>query len=572
MSAATLAAPRQALLCAHKAEMGSRSAAMIAARRGNRSRICEEGDRSGSFLEGAGAGDGDRPYSLVTGQKSGFTAVQSPMEPRSAKPSDDDRRKSAARHGPQEKTSESVWQPGRIEHWPIDRLQPYARNPRTHSETQVAAIAASIARFGFTNPILVDEQQGVIAGHGRLLAARQLGLTKVPVVVLDHLTEVERRAYVIADNRLGELADWDQDLLAEELCILEGEGFPVELTGFDEREVDRLIGEKIEDEEVRQASAEERAALLAKWKVQRGQVWRIGEHRLMCGDATLVRDWSTLMDGKRAALVFTDPPYGVAYQSSSEVHQAIRGDAERDVQLVDRLLRPSLFMAMKHAEDDAAFYIWHAIETREDFAAAMRAVGLIELDTIIWAKPSGSLGMMDYRRDYEPCFYAAKDGMRPRFYGDRTNTTVWRVTATAEDAGWMALGAGVIVIAGERHRLYLAPREPDGKQRIRRLRIPADGSVRLMPSDGHGNFWEVARDADYRHPTQKPVELARRALLNSSVPGDVVLDCFLGSGSTMVAAEMTGRRAFGMEITELHCASILDRMEQLGLAPTPESA
>ncbi len=492
------------------------------------------------------------------------------MAPRSPQSDDQPRRKKEQPEGNQDDAGGEVWRSSQIQHWPTEKLQPYARNPRTHSAEQVEALAASIARFGFTNPILVDESRGVIAGHGRLLAAKLLGLAKVPVVVLDHLSEIERRAYVIADNRLAELADWDQDLLAEELCILEGEGFPVELTGFDEREIDRLIGERMDEDPEGEASDEQRAAAQAKWKVQRGQVWKVGPHRLICGDATQARDWQALMAGARASVVFTDPPYGVAYQSSSGAHQAIRGDEQRDVALVDRLLRPSLALALQHAEDEAAFYIWHAIETREDFVAAMRAVGLIELDTIIWAKPSGSLGMMDYRRDYEPCFYAAKDGMRPRFYGDRTHTTVWRVTASVEDSGWMALGAGVIVIAGEKHRLYLAPREPEGRHRIRRFRIPESGSVRLMPSDGQGNFWEVARDSGYLHPTQKPVELARRAILNSSQPDEIVVDCFLGSGSTMVAAEQSGRRAFGMELTESHCATILARMERLGLSPQLE--
>lgn len=457
-----------------------------------------------------------------------------------------------------------------MQHWATDRLQPYARNPRTHSEEQINALAASIARFGFTNPILVDEARGVIAGHGRLLAAKRLGLKKVPVVVLDHLTEVERRAYLIADNRLAELAGWNQELLAEELCLLEGEGFPVELTGFDEREIDRLIGEQLEEEPDQAAAAEEAEAAQLKWKVQRGQVWRIGQHRLLCGDATIAKDWTLLMAGQKASAVFTDPPYGVAYQSASGRHAAIRGDAQRDVELVDRLLQPSLALALQHSEDTAAFYIWHAMETREDFAAAMSTVGLVELDTIIWAKPSGSLGMMDYRRDYEPCFYAAKDGQRPRFHGDRTNTTVWRVAAAAPDGAWVALAAGVIVIAGEKQKLYLAAKEPEGKTKIRRLRIPRTGAIRLMPSDGQSNLWEVARDTDYRHPTQKPVELARRALLNSTAPGEIVLDCFLGSGSTMVAAEQAGRRAFGMEITETHCAGILARMAQLGLQPVLE--
>jgi ParB-like chromosome segregation protein Spo0J len=514
------------------------------------------------------AGGAQSSQSLVTDRKSGFTRVARPMPRRQPEPPQDPSRSPKPKRARQPDADDQVWRAGRVQQWPIDRLRPYARNPRTHSAEQITALAASILRFGFTNPILVDEQDGVVAGHGRLLAAQELGLKKVPVVVLDHLTETERRAYVIADNRLAELAGWDREILAEELCVLEGEGFPVELTGFDEHEIDRLIGEDLENELEVAPAVEDEDAAQAKWKVQKGQLWRIGQHRLLCGDATLATDWARLMSGELATMVFTDPPYGVAYQSSSAKHGAVRGDAQRDVALVDQLLRPSLAHALSFTIPQAGFYIWHAMETREDFAAAMRTVGLVEIDTLIWAKPSASLGMMDYRRDYEPCFYAAKDGQRPRFFGDRTNTTVWRISSTVPESGWVALGAGVIVIAGEREKLYVAAREPDGKGRIRRLRIPADGSIRLMPSDGNGTLWEVARDSDYLHPTQKPVELARRAILNSSEPAGLVLDFFLGSGSTMVAAEQVGRRCFGMEITEKHCAAILTRMEHLGMRPT----
>lgn len=198
---------------------------------------------------------------------------------------------------PQRRPEDVIWRAGRVQQWPIGRLRPYARNPRTHSPAQVTA-----------------------------LAAQELGLKKVPVVVLDHLTETERRAYVIADNRLAELAGWDREILAEELCVLEGEGFPVELTGFDEHEIDKLIGEDLENEFEVAPAVEDEDTAQEKWKVQKGQLWRIGQHRLLCGDATQPSDWARMMGGEQAAMVFTDPPYGVAYQSSSVRHDAIRGD------------------------------------------------------------------------------------------------------------------------------------------------------------------------------------------------------------------------------------------------------
>ena len=211
----------------------------------------------------------------------------------------------------------------RIEHWSIDKLIPYINNPRTHSEAQVAQIAASIREFGFTNPILVDTQAGIIAGHGRLLAARKLKLTEVPVIILDHLSETQKRAYVIVDNKLTLNAGWDDELLRLELQALEGLEYDVSLLGFEDVELAALL----EDEPIAGETDEDAVPAIQEAPVSvRGDVWLLGPHRVLCGDATDPSDVDRLMDGNKADLVFTDPPYNVDYEGYTEDRLTIKGD------------------------------------------------------------------------------------------------------------------------------------------------------------------------------------------------------------------------------------------------------
>ena len=455
----------------------------------------------------------------------------------------------------------------------VDELTPYARNSRTHSAEQIKEIAASIERFGFTNPILYADGE-IIAGHGRLAAAKLLNWTEVPAIDLSHLDAAERRAYVIADNRLAEKAGWDDQMLAEELSELKAEGLDIAITGFNEADLDKLLDSLDPD-----AGTEEPGEggigvgadddLVAKWNVERGQVWEIGPHRLAIGDSTDAATVEKLMRGAQAALVFTDPPYGVSYEAPSGEHEVIRGDKLRDDDLLEKLLIPSLALAVAHARDEAGFYIWHAMATRADFDEAAKRVGLVELETIIWSKPSASLGMMDYRRDYEPCLYCAKDGFNPKFYGDRKNVTTWRVAHADPEGGvGAALGKqGILLLAGGGRQIYLAPDVPTARKKLRKIRMGDAEGVTVSTGGADSAIWEVSRTTGYQHPTEKPTALAARAIENSSQVGEIVLDLFLGSGSTMAAAEEHGRVCYGVELDLQHAAGILERMEKAGLRP-----
>lgn len=208
----------------------------------------------------------------------------------------------------------------RVVSWPIEKLVPYERNARTHSPAQVAQIAESITEFGFTNPLLVDTKAGVIAGHGRLLAARKLGLAEVPVIVLDHLSEAQKRAYILADNKLAENAGWDEALLASELEALRVEDFNLDVIGFAEAELEKLLGADA-PAKAPEPKIDRAAELQRKWKTAAGQLWLIGEHRLLCGDSTVEADVVRLMNGKRAVLFATDPPYLVAYDGTNHPHK-----------------------------------------------------------------------------------------------------------------------------------------------------------------------------------------------------------------------------------------------------------
>jgi len=265
--------------------------------------------------------------------------------------------------------------------WPVDRLKPYERNARTHSDSQVEQIAASIAEFGFTNPILVDTQDGIIAGHGRLMAAKRLGLEEVPVVVLDHLTEEQRRAYIIADNKLALNAGWDESVLAEELRALEESGFDLSLTGFSDEELADLIPDTEALDP--QGDEDEVPDALSDPKVVKGEIYILGNHRLMCGDSTAITDVDRLMNGNKADCLFTDPPYGYSYESN---HQNKHGMLMNDDKIVDFM--PSAYAAMA---DNSAAYVCGSHQTihlwRPIFEQYFEYKNLI-----VWKKNNWSMG------------------------------------------------------------------------------------------------------------------------------------------------------------------------------------
>jgi DNA modification methylase len=304
-----------------------------------------------------------------------------------------------------------------LEHWPIDRLVPYAKNSRTHSDAQIAQIAASIREFGFNAPILVDSRAGIIAGHGRLLAARKLELPEVPVIVLDHLTELQKRAYILADNRLALDADWDEEMLRLELAALTEEDFDLSLTGFDEDELTRLLAED-SDLPMDEDTVPDTPQLAV---TRPGDLWLFGNHRLLCGDARSMQDLNRLMSGALADMTFTDPPYNVSYEGKTSRKLRIQNDSLGDSFLeflrdacanVLALTKGSVYMCMSSSELDV-------------LQRAFREAGGHWSTFVIWAKNTFTLGRSDYQRQYEPILYGWREGTDRFWCGARDQGDVW---------------------------------------------------------------------------------------------------------------------------------------------------
>lgn len=376
--------------------------------------------------------------------------------------------------------------PDKIEHWPLDRLIPYAANARTHSDVQIAQISASMREFGWTNPVLVDGAGGIVAGHGRVLAARSLGLTECPVIVLAHLTEAQRRAYVIADNKLALNSGWDDGLLALELGALKSLDFDLGLTGFDDGELRALLppadGQPDPDE------APEPPAVPVS---RPGDLWLCGEHRLLCGDATSAEDVARLLGDARPHLMVTDPPYGVEYDPAWRNH-AFRSDGSpsdgRAVGVVLNDDRADWSAAWSLFAGDVV-YVWHGGRHASTVQASLEAAGFAVRSQIIWAKSRFVISRGHYHGQHEPCWYAVRKGKPGRWHGDRSQTTLWQIAHVKSETG---------------------------------------------------------------HSTQKPVECMRRPIVNNSARGDVVYDPFLGSGTTMIAAQIEGRRLYGLELSPVY--------------------
>jgi site-specific DNA-methyltransferase (adenine-specific) len=376
----------------------------------------------------------------------------------------------------------------------VEKLIPYVKNSRTHSDGQVAQIAASIKEFGWTNPILVDGESGVIAGHGRLLAARKLGQKEVPVIELAHMTESQKRAYVIADNQLAMNAGWDTTLLSLELADLKEQGFEMDVLGFDPKELDKLL----EPEQVDGLTDEDavpEAPVEPKTKL--GDIYQLGNHRLMCGDSTSIADIETLVGGGLVDMWLTDPPYNVAYEGKTKDALTIKNDA-MDNDEFRQFLRDSYVAADAVMKPGAVFYIWHADSEGYNFRGAAKDAGWTIRQCLIWKKSVMVMGRQDYHWKHEPCLYGWKDGSGHLWAADRKQTTVLE-------------------------------------------------------------FDKPSRNGE--HPTMKPVELFSYQMLNNTKGGDIVLDSFGGSGTTMIAAEKHGRYARLMELDPKYCDVIVKRWE-----------
>lgn len=304
---------------------------------------------------------------------------------------------------------------------PLSKLVPYVNNARTHSPEQLAKLRSSLREFGFVNPVIIDRDFNVIAGHGRIAAAKEEGMEEVPCVFVDYLTEAQKKAYILADNRMALDAGWDEELLRIEIESLQGADFDVSLTGFGEDEIADLFaedGEKdVKDDDFDLSAALEKAAF-----VKRGDIWTVGRHRLMCGDATSAEDVAALMDGKKANLIVTDPPYNVAFKSGSGL--SIQNDSMENGEFYTFLYNSFLQMAA-HLEKGGAAYVFHADTEGLNFRKAFVDAGFHLAGVCIWVKNSLVLGRSDYQWQHEPVLYGfLKNGKHP-WYSDRKQTTIW---------------------------------------------------------------------------------------------------------------------------------------------------
>ena len=308
----------------------------------------------------------------------------------------------------------------RFEQVPIDHLVPYARNARIHSKEQILQLRASLREFGFVNPVIVDRDLNIIAGHGRVAAAKAEGLTEVPCVFAEHLTDAQKRAYILADNRLALSAGWDEELLALEFGELKDLGFDLELTGFGAKEIEKLFagdGGDAEDDDFDLTAALEEAAFVLP-----GDVWTLGRHRLICGDATDAATVKKLMDGRKANLVLTDPPYNVSFESASGLK--IKNDSMKAEQFYD-----FLFSAFRNLADNlepgGSAYIFHADTEGENFRKAFREAGFHLSGTCVWVKDSFVMGRSPYQWQHEPILYGWLKTGTHKWYAGRSEATIW---------------------------------------------------------------------------------------------------------------------------------------------------
>lgn len=383
-----------------------------------------------------------------------------------------------------------------VEYVDINSISPYERNARAHGKDDVKAIKKSIEEFGFNDPIGVWNNQ-IVEGHGRLLAAKELGMEQVPIIRLDELTDEQRKAYALAHNKTAELSDWDFDMLAAELQDLND--IDMSAFGFD---IDKFVEEQSEiiEDEAPEPPKEPKSKL--------GDIFELGGHRLICGDSTDSVVIDKLMDGVKADMVFTDPPYGVAYTGGMKIEDGkiqsnnkkqIKNDA-LDYENLYSFLLEAFINLREHTKERAAFYIFYAHSRSREFLNAFHDAELKQRSVLIWHKTSGGFGdfMAQYMNAYEPCIYGS-NGEAVNWYGPTNEKTVWDM--------------------------------------------------------------DKEKKCDL-HPTMKPIELVSRAIRNSSKQGQSVLDLFGGSGSTLIACEQLNRKCFMCELDPRYVDVIINRWEQ----------
>lgn len=384
----------------------------------------------------------------------------------------------------------------------VSDLIPYARNARTHSDEQVAQIAASIREFGFTNPVITDGANGIIAGHGRILAARKLGLKQVPTVELSQLTEAQKRAYIIADNKLALNAGWDLEMLGVEFQELKALDYDLGLTGFSPDEIGRVLAKQTTGLTDPDDVPEEQD----KAVTELGEVWLLGKHRIVCGDSTKADDVAKALNGVSPHLMVTDPPYGVEY-SADWRNDALAGKPRADGKIggggraigkVENDDRADWREAWALFPGDVA-YVWHAGNKAHVVAESLEQAGYAIRAQIVWAKSQLVISRGDYHPQHEPCWYAVRKGAVGHYVGDRKQTTLWQI--------------------------------------------------------------DKPRKSETGHSTQKPIECMKRPIENNSNPGQAVYEPFSGSGTTIIACEMTGRSCHAIELNPAYVDIAVRRWE-----------
>lgn len=406
-------------------------------------------------------------------------------------------------------------------------LLPYARNARTHSDSQVAQLAASIKEFGFNNPVAIDADGMILCGHGRVMAAQRLGMDQVPTVCLSHLSELQKKAYILADNKLALNAGWDNDMLKVELEDLKTSDFNLDLIGFSNEELDEIMNEdeeqEVEDDDYNVMVPEEPKAKL-------GEIYILGKHRLMCGDSTSIQDVEKLMGEQQADLLLTDPPYNVDYEGGTDKKLKIKNDNMEDQAFRQFLI--DVYKAADHVmKPGAPFYIWHADSEGANFRGAAKDMGWQIRECLIWVKNSLVLGRQDYQWRHEPCLYGWKAGAAHYFTDSRAESTVIEDQVNVDKLS-----------KDELKTLCKKLLDPGIETTVIREKKPSINDV---------------------HPTMKPVKLFGRLVKNSSKRNDIVLDLFGGSGTTIVACEQLNRRAYLMELDPAYVDVIIDRYQKL---------
>ena len=390
--------------------------------------------------------------------------------------------------------------PSQIELWPIERLRPYARNARLHSDNQISVLAANMVKFGWTMPCLISDDGELIAGHGRILAATQLGLSKIPVLRLSHLDEDHRRALRLSDNSVADMAEWDELSLGLEVIDLQALGFDTDLLGFSDAFLEGLLNAAQGGDDANGGAIEGEDDIpeppVTPVSVA-GDLWQLGSHRLICGDSTSADVVGRLLGGVKPLLMVTDPPYGVEYDPSWR-NQAGAAKTKRTGKVLNDD-RADWREAWSLFPGDVA-YIWHGALHATTVADSLIAAGFAIRSQIIWAKDRLVLSRGDYHWQHEPCWYAVRAKGKGHWAGDRKQTTLWQIANKDQDATTV-------------------------------------------------------------HGTQKPVECMRRPILNNSSPGQAVYEPFMGSGTTLIAAETTGRLCYGVELNPTYVDVAIERWQ-----------